>query len=173
MADMIRRWTALLALFAMGSLDAAAAVAGAPSLARRPAELREREGQPAAPAAMVLPADPALDERVRQLVAGAQAADAAFGDALAADVARVAAGRATAISSEAWVVAQNAISALDSLRYETVAALAMLDSLHIARMQADALADLAVIDPARLRLLAMVDRQNDRLDQLKARLKVP
>ncbi len=172
---MIRRLLAFLAFVTLGSLEAAAAAAGAPSLARRPAEMRDLRPaeSPAATEATPVAADPALEDQVRRLAGGAATADAAFANALAGESPRVVAARGTAVSSEAWVVGQNAISHLDSLRDETVAALASLDSLRIERVNRGAVADVALIDPVRARLLAMVDAQNDRLDALKAQLKGP
>jgi hypothetical protein len=173
---MLRRIFTFFALLAMGSLDAVVAAAGAPSLARRPAELRDPAAQAVpqtAPAPATVPADPALVIQLQRLVEQADVANQSFSTALSGHVARVSAGKGAAVANEAWVVGQNAISALDSLRYESVASLAALDSLWADRMRSDALADVAALQPARSRLLAMVDAQNDQLDRLKAQLKAP
>src|SRR3546814_2767610 len=80
----------------------------------------------------------------------------------------------SAVSSEVWVAAQLAISTLESDRYDSVSALASLDTLYIRRLNAVAGGEVQggsnVIAKARADVLAMVDRQNDILDGLKKRL---
>jgi len=176
---MLRRLTAFLAaLFALGSVHAeAAAQRGAyPSLAKRPVETRDRTVPPPAPIAPA-PADEALVAQVDTLARQAAAADNAFQSQLVEGRSAVAAAGSAAPSSEAWVNAQQAISRLDSARYESVAALAGLDTLYVDRQDgADAArisADLAAIDPARARVLALVDAQNDALDALRRSLRQP
>ncbi|MEJ7926157.1 hypothetical protein WG908_05215 [Sphingobium sp. AN641] len=150
---------------------------GYPSLAKRPIE-----GAPMAqPAPVVAPpvaADPALAQEVARYAAQAQAGQSAFDARLdAADrAARAAAG--AGVSSEAWVVAQQAISALEQARNDSVSALASLDVLYVARANAEAdgkavAGGMDAIDTERAAALAMVDAQNDRIDALKARLAQP
>src|SRR3546814_17014007 len=77
----------------------------------------------------------------------------------------------SAVSSEAWVAAQLAISTLESDRYDSVSALASLDTLYIRRLNAVAGGEVQggsnVIAKARADVLAMVDRQNAILDGLQ------
>jgi hypothetical protein len=173
---MLRRFFAFLALVAVAPLDVQAASRGYPSLAKRPAESGERLA-PRAPVAVAAVADPALVETVRSLADKAQAGERAFRAELARGEGAVRAAAGAEPVSEAWVVAQVAISAADTARYESVAALAGLDTLHIDRRtgldSARMAADLAEIDPARAQVLAMVDAQNDALDGLKAGLPQP
>lgn len=177
---MIRRLAVFLALFAVGAIDAQAAPQRAyPSLAKRPAESNDRfrdsasEQQPVVAA----PSDPALAAEVETLARKAGEADGAFQTQLPGGRKAVTAAAGSAVSSENWVAAQMAISALDAARYESVAALASLDTLHVVRSTgkdaARGVADLATIDPARTRVLALVDAQNDTLDALRASLTTP
>lgn len=176
---MIRRIAAFIALFSLGALDAQAATRAYPSLAKRPAESSDRLAEPTAPAQTEAPAatDAALIQTVASLGAQADKADAAFQTELAKSRPAVSAARGTEPMSEAWVVAQMSISATDSARYESVAALAGLDTLHVERQDstdsARIAADMAAINPARARVLAIVDEQNDALDALRASLKTP
>jgi hypothetical protein len=175
---MLRRLAAFLALMVIAPIDAHAAQRGFPSLAKRPAESRETTVQPApAPGESQAAADPALLETVRLLRAEAQAGDSAFRKELASGRGAVSAATGSDPVSEAWVTAQMAISAADAARYDSVAALASLDTLHIDHQNADdsarVSADIAAIDPARAQVLAMVDAQNDALDRLRASLKLP
>jgi len=174
---MLRRFlTAFLALFALGALADSAAAKPFPSLAKRPSETRDRT--PPAPQAVVpAAADPQLVAQVEGLAKQAESGEAAFRAQLDTGRAAVASAGAAAPSSEAWVNAQVALSALDTARYDSVAALAGLDSLYVDRQDnmdaARVMADLAAIDPARSRALAMVDAQNDALDGLRTALKQP
>jgi hypothetical protein len=122
-------------------------------------------------------ADPALGAEVARLDRQAASGDAAFQAQIGEGRNTAAAASGTAPSSEAWIKAQMTISALDSARYDSVAAMAGLDTLYIARQDnADAArvtADLAAIQPARTRALALVDAQNDVLDSLRKALKQP
>ncbi|MEC3910729.1 hypothetical protein U5A82_09625 [Sphingobium sp. CR2-8] len=146
-----------------------------PSLAKRPVESApvEKLSPPPAP----IPADAALSAEIARYMGqadkGAAAFDAAY--ARADKAARGAAG--AAVSSDAWVSAQVAISALESARNDSVSALASLDTLYVQRSNAvaDGKASGGVedIDAARSAALALVDQQNDRIDAMKARLPQP
>ncbi len=173
---MLRRLAAFLALFALAPVPAEAQTRTYPSLAKRPAEMRDRSApapQPVQPAA----ADPSLSAEVAKLDQQAASGDAAFQRQIGEGRSSAAAAGSAAPSSEAWVKAQMAISALDSARYESVAAMAGLDTLYINRQDnadgARVTADLAAIQPARSRVLALVDAQNDALDNLRKSLKQP
>jgi hypothetical protein len=175
---MLRRLIAFIALFALGSVHAHAQTAarGFPSLAKRPVESRDRTVPPTATVEPA-PADPALAAQVAQLVDEADAGENAFRRQIAESRGTVTAAAGLGPSSEAWVTAQMAVSALDSARYESVAALAGLDSLYVLRQDhadgARIAADLATITPARSRALALVDAQNDALDALRMSLPQP
>lgn len=180
----MRRLIALLLIALPGLADTQAIARGYPSLSRRPVESRDRDAEIAAKATAQqaqatrsASEDPALAAEVAALAARATAASGAFDTRLESSQRVVAAGRGAAIGSEAWVVAQQAISLLDSARYDSVAALASLDTLFVERSNAPdpgrAVTDSTTIDRERQRVLAMVDRQNDRLDALKADLARP
>jgi hypothetical protein len=173
---MIRRIAAFIALFALGSVDAQAATRAYPSLTRRPIETRDRNAPAAAPVP-IAPTDAALAKEVETLGIQATAADTAFKTEFGKARSAVTAAAGAEPSSEAWVTGQMAISTTDAARYDTVAALASLDTLYIARQDnPDAgrvAADIATIAPVRTRVLAIVDTQNDALDGLRASLKNP
>ncbi len=176
MRVMIRRIAAFIALFSLGAVDAQAATRPYPSLAKRPVESHTREtGTVATPAPAA--ADPALAQEVSSLQTKATTADAAFQSELGKQRENISAATGSAVMSEAWVAAQMAISTVDSVRYESVAALATLDTLNVARQDsadtARVTADLATIEPVRTRVLAIVDAQNDALDTLRNSLKTP
>lgn len=177
---MLHRLFAFLALFALGSpLNAQVEGRGYPSLSKRAAELRDSAPQePVVQAPLPpLPADADLALQVARLSSQAMTGDGAFQQQMSGGRTAVNAARSAAPSSEAWVKAQIAISSLDSARYESVAAMAGLDTLYVERQDSvDAArisADLAVIDPARVRAMAMVDAQNDALDGLRIALSQP
>lgn len=153
---------------------------GYPSLAKRPVETARVGGEVADrpdPVANPAPADPDLAKRLADLSAQADKGRAAF-DALYADAAaHIRGASGAAVSSEAWVAAHVDLSRLEQARYDSVYALASLDTLYAERMKAlaegkaegGASEILAVRDLA----LATVDAQNDRVDALKAVLKEP
>jgi hypothetical protein len=168
----LRRFLPSLALMLSGC---AGAQAGYPSLAKRSVE-DAPIAQPAAPAPPAAP-DPALDKDVARLSAQAQGGKDAFDKAWPAADRLARAASSAAVSSEAWVAAQLAISNLESARNDSVSALASLDVLYVER--ANAVADgkaqggTDAIDSARAAALAIVDGQNDRVDALKGRLRQP
>ena len=168
----LRRLLPSLALFLSGCAET---LTGYPSLAKRAVENAPVAEPVAAPAPVE--ADPALQAQVDRLSAQAQSGSAAFDRAWpAADRAtRSAAG--AAVSSEAWVAAQLAISALEAARNDSVSALASLDTLYVERSNAvaegKARGGVEQIDVARKAALEIVDSQNDRIDAVKARLAQP
>jgi hypothetical protein len=167
-----RRLIASLVLFLTGCADAQQ---GYPSLARRAIE--SAPTAEAAPPSIPAAPDPALDAAVARLSAQADTGSKAFDKAyVTADrAARTASG--AAVSSDSWVAAQQAITALESARNDSVSALASLDVLYVER--SNAIADgkanggTEEIDAARTAALAIVDGQNDRIDALKSRLPQP
>ncbi|HEX7784343.1 MAG TPA: hypothetical protein VF509_16205 [Sphingobium sp.] len=149
-----------------------------PSLARRPIESGGTAANAPAPSLPTAPmSDPALDGEVAKLEMQAQAGAAAFDRAYPDAQRRAEAASKAAISSEAWVAAQVAISGLESARNNSVSALAGLDSLYTNRINAladgEAAAGADTIELARREALSTVDSQNDRLDGLKALLPQP
>ncbi|AUW57193.1 hypothetical protein C1T17_02900 [Sphingobium sp. SCG-1] len=175
---MLRPLLSSLALFLTGCAAAVGGGDGYPSLARRPVESQDYETPAAAPSvpapAVAVPADDAeLSRYAAQASAGAANFDKAYADA--ERLTRAASG--AAISSDPWVAAQAAISALEAARNDSVSALAALDTLYTERTNAiadgKATGTLDAIDAARGQALAAVDAQNDRLDALKAKLAQP
>lgn len=167
-----RRILTALALFLSGC---AGAPQSYPSLAKRPIE--------SAPMATVAPpsapvgADAALSAEIARHVGQADKGAAAFDAAYARADNLVGAASGASVSSDAWVAAQVAISALESARNDSVSALASLDTLYVQR--SNAIADgsagggLADVDAARSAALSLVDQQNDRIDAMKGRLRQP
>lgn len=173
---MLRRLTTFLALFVIGSAPVVAQDRSYPSLAKRPVESRDRTPPPPAPVQQAA-ADPALDAEIAKLGEQASKGETAFRAQVEQGRSAVTGARGAALNSEAWVSGQMAISALDSARYDSVAALAGLDTLYVERQDnIDAgrvSADLAAIDPVRSRVLATVDAQNDTLDGFRISLRQP
>ncbi|QGP78660.1 hypothetical protein [Sphingobium sp. CAP-1] len=167
-----RRLFTALALFLSGC---AGAPQNYPSLAKRPIESAPVAAvtPPLAPA----PADPALSAEIARYVAQADKGAAGFDAAAARADKAVQAAAGAAVSSDAWVAAQVAISALEAARNDSVSALASLDTLYVERSNAvaegKARGGLEDIDAARSAALALVDQQNDRIDAMKARLPQP
>lgn len=173
MAMKIRATIQMLALFLAGC---ASGNGSYPSLAKRPIETA-RSGTAVAPVTPVIPEDPALTREIGGLLEKARAGAAAFDARVASAQERVRAAAGSAISSEAWVDAQQAISLLESDRYDSVYALASLDTLYAKRSNAIAAGEAQdgadAIDAARSDVLAIIDRQNDLLDEMKGRLAAP
>ena len=139
-----------------------------PSLAVRPAE-RDRTTLPPVRPAVEVPSDPALGQRVVELLRLAAEGDRAFDAAFGPTEAAIA--RAGAPASEKWVEAQLALSRLESARNDTSRALTELDRLAIDRAavptnESDYAAILAAI--ASVEAIAAV--QQRRLVTLRARL---
>ncbi|UZW56585.1 hypothetical protein NUH86_07480 [Sphingobium sp. JS3065] len=168
----LRRLLPSLALFLSGC---ASTFQGYPSLAKRAIEDAPIAEVSQAPSPVA--PEPELVRNVDRLTAQAQAGGAAFDKAWpeADRVTRAAAG--SAVSSEAWVAAQTALSTLETARNDSVSALASLDVLYVERSNAVSEGKVGggidAIDAARGAALAIVDSQNDRLDVLKGRLAQP
>ena len=87
----------------------------------------------------------------------------------------VASGRDAEPSSESWVVAQMKLAALETRRSASVSALADLDALYMKRLDSE-FADsqpggAAIIDRSRNQVIAQVDMQQKKIDELKAALR--
>lgn len=177
----MRPLVALMAFLISACAGAGQDGRGYPSLARRPVETQGASagGEAAEVVAPALPVaiDAALRDRLaglsRQAEQGAEKFDRTY--ARVAGAIRVSA--AAAISSEQWVVAQQSLGRLEQARYDSVFALASLDTLYAERLRdvADGKVSGGVdeIGAVRERALAIVDSQNDRVDQLRAVLKQP
>lgn len=167
-----RRLLPSLALFLSGC---ASTFQGYPSLAKRAIE-----GAPvaeAAPQPSPVAPEPELVQNVDRLMAQAKAGGTAFDKAWPVADRATRSAASAAVSSDAWVAAQTALSALESARNDSVSALASLDVLYAERSNVVAegkvSGGLDTIDAARASALAIVDGQNDRLDSLKGRLAQP
>lgn len=173
---MLRRLAAFLALFALAPVQAQAPSKAFPSLSKRPVEARDRSTPPPLPVQPAA-ADPVLGAEVDKLGKQAESGDTAFQQQIVKSRSLASAARGAAPTNESWVNAQVAISALDSARYDSVSALAGLDTLYIGKQDSTDVpritADLATIDPVRTRVLALVDAQNDALDALRTSLRLP
>ena len=168
-----RRFIPTIALILSGC---AGAHESYPSLARRPIETAPMaEAVVPKPAPVV--ADPQLDADIARLRAQADKGSAAFDAAFVRADKLTQAASGAAVSSEDWVAAQQAISNLESMRNDSVSALASLDTLYVERTNAvadgKAQGGVESIDAARAAVLASVDGQNDKVDALKGRLQQP
>ena len=146
-----------------------------PSLAKRPIE--SAPVAQAAPPPAPVAADAQLTEQIARFTAQAETGRTGFDAAYAKAEKAARAASGSSVSSDAWVAAQVAISALETARNDSVSALASLDTLYVNRTSA--IADgkesggLDALDSARTTALAIVDSQNDRIDALKAQLAQP
>ena len=117
------------------------------------------------------PVNPALSARLAELVAQARGGEAAF-DPAVAEAARLAAN-AGAPQSEAWTVAQQALSAAIEARGPTASALGDVDALVSNALQTQggiAPNDLAAIQDAGAEIEALDQRQAERIKALQERL---
>jgi hypothetical protein len=160
------RFLGLAALLAV-SLAGCVSHGPFPSLAPRPAEQEDWTEEPvhAAPA---VADDAALRTRIAALLAEARDGERAF----AADL--PAAERATAHpgpeGSDSWVEAQQAISRLEASRGRTDDAATELHQLRLARSgQPTSEADLAALDAAIEAVNAIVERQQQRMNNINRR----
>jgi hypothetical protein len=138
-----------------------------PSLAPRPIEKIGMES--ALPASAPTGATPAADATLKQRIAAltneAEAGDRAFADADRAGASAIVAGRRAKQGSEAWIDGEAARSALEAARQQSADALAALDTLLVARVEASG-SGIAELDAAQQRVSAIVVRQNERLTAL-------
>lgn len=146
-----------------------------PSLAKRPIE--SAPVAQAAPPPAPVAADAQLTDQIARFMAQAETGRTGFDAAYAKAEKAARAASGSSVSSDAWVAAQVAISALETARNDSVSALASLDTLYVNRTSA--IADgkesggLDALDTARTTALAIVDSQNDRIDALKGQLAQP
>lgn len=159
------------ALLAIAAASACVSPAGPePSLAPRAAE-RIDPRVPVRPAAAIAAADPALAARLATLLAEARSGDSAFAAALAA--ANRLAAPAPGRGSEAWIAAQQAVSAAVAARSPTTRALGDVDAIAATAIAARgglAAADLHAIVTVAEEIAAIESRQARQLEAIAARL---
>jgi hypothetical protein len=149
-------------------LAAACADTGnAPSLARRPIESRDLNA-PVPEAAPPAVADAALQQEIATVIERAESGQRAFAALL--PPAQSTAAAAGAEASESWIAAQQLLTALESSRTDTTAALARVDALISERVLAKSDAGLAELQAAAARIGALADAQQSSIDALKARI---
>ena len=149
-------------------LAASCALEGdAPSLARRPIESRDLNSPPAE-AAPPAPADAGLTAEIAKLIAQAEAGQQSFAAALPR--AQAAAAGAGPEGSESWIVAQQSLSALETARADTSAALARIDALLAERVQARSDAGLAELQAAAQQAGVLAEAQQAAIDAMQQRL---
>lgn len=172
---MPRELARALALAAMPFLAACASTGERyPSLAIRDVERAQGQFEPAPASPLDVPRVPTgatgpLADRLKALTARAAASHQAFTDAAPAATRRAAAAAGMAVGSPAWAAAQVALADLDSARSNTAITLADLDTLHIAAaVQAE---ELAAIEAARQKVLALVSDEDALLARLRAQVR--
>ncbi len=139
------------------------------ALANAPLELQDGDSGERAGPAPVLP--PATAERMNTALGQHQSGSAAFARELPAARSAIAAGRGAAVGSENWVVAQMALTRLDSARAPSVAALGALDALHAETVSALGINNARRIDEARAQVARDVVEQNRVVAELGAQLR--
>jgi hypothetical protein len=161
----------VIALLIVSAVGACSSPGGPyPSLQPRAAEAID----PRVPVARPIndrPFGAALASRLAELVREADAGDAAFQSA--ADQAEHLAAASGAAQSEAWVAAQEALSAAAAARGPTTIALGDIDALGANALQTQggiAPADLAAIERAGAEVGAIDQRQAQRMKAIQARL---
>jgi hypothetical protein len=138
-----------------------------PSLARRSIELRVNAAAPSVEQpALPEPATADFATALAGLDGDATRGETAFRAALGAAEQAVAGARGSARESEAWVVAQIAISRLDAARAPSTLALAEVDRLVQARALAGEAAGAAELTALQTRVAALVTGQSAMLDRL-------
>jgi hypothetical protein len=160
----IRRFSPSLLLVLLTLAACADDRRGYPSLAPRPIERAVLRVQPAPATAAVEPPPISSASDIAQLVASARTADTAFKAAL--DQARpdIAAGRAAAEGSEAWVVGQQALSNAVAERAPVAQALSELDKRRQAAVAAGHSAEEAAIADAAQQVEAIDEAERALLD---------
>jgi hypothetical protein len=138
----------------------------APSLSPRPAEKLPVD-PPAPYAEAAEPVDPALAGRLAPIVAQAEEGHRGFTAARqAAEKAAAAAGKS---GSESWIVAQQALSALDATRGPVQQAESALDAIRVDPAYAGP-GNRAAIDAAGTRIQALVDEESSVMAGLATKL---
>jgi len=159
-----------LLLLPVAALGGCAASNSAPSLAPRPAEAIDPRVPVTGPTVAGTPT-PTVAERLRTLVAQAEAGDAAF-KPVADDAERLASAAGPA-QSESWILAQQALSAAVAAREPVTRAMGDIDALSAGRIEqfgGIGTADLAAIEAASSRIAEIDSRQAAAIERIQARL---
>jgi len=163
------RHTSSIPLFLFLMLGACAEPSGYPSLEPRPIERSAAESDvPAAPAAAPAAADPARAAHAAALVEQAARGDAAFAKVVAQSCKALTGGLRAAEGSEAWIAAQQALSAIDAARAPVQAAAAELDQLLIDGSNAAAAIDTSGLAAAGAQIDALDAAEQARVAALSA-----
>jgi hypothetical protein len=155
---------------AIGLGACAAPATRPPSLSPRTAEAIDPR-VPVVSATVVQPTDPALTQRLAQLLGHARAGDAAFRATLG-EAQRLTAA-AGARQSESWIAAQQALSIAVAARGATTRALADIDALGSERLAAQGglgSGDFAALQAAAAEVSAIDRRQAESIEALQRRL---
>lgn len=115
--------------------------------------------------------DPALAARIAELVAEAEAGDARFAELLPPTERIVSRAAGSPAESEAWIVAQVELSALDGARSPTTTALGALDEIFARQAIDGAPAEAQRLAAARARVAALYEAQARRVSALQAMLR--
>lgn len=147
-----------------------------PSLAKRPYEDGSAIFEPAPNPPSSISALPAsVQAAVDAAVVQSSTAHARFLRLLPSVKNRVNAARGSAVSSESWVVAQMDLAALEISRTPSVSALADIDDLYLAQLNAEFAAEISggaeTIEVKRAAVSAQVNNQQDEINLMKARLR--
>lgn len=143
-----------------------------PSLAPRAVErFTVAEPEPPVTPAPSLPADASRQERAAALTTQARDADGLFRQRLGDTEVSVAKGASAALGSEAWVIAQEAVSSLATLHEQVSRSLADLDAIQIAAVEEGIGADAETVLGAAITEVAAIEAsQRASIDALRARL---
>lgn len=139
-----------------------------PSLLPRPVETQPLTIPQIAAADIAVPTDSALEARIATIDSALAQTAGLFAAATERATAASASATGAAIGSEAWLSAQSALAALESLRSESLGALADLDRLAIDRGTAGEPAYPAVT-AARARAEAQLTTQQAAIDAIQGK----
>lgn len=156
------------AALALALLSACGPQVHAPSLAPRPVE-KQPIALPGEASEPATPVDPALAAGITPLIAAAQAGDQAFVRQRATTEVAVARAAGSATGSEAWIVAQQALSALDGARGPVRDSVAAIDALRSDPANAGS-GNRAAIDAAAATIEALDDAEAAAVAALSAKL---
>lgn len=115
--------------------------------------------------------DPALAARIAELVAQAEAGDARFQEMSLATERAVDRAEGSAVESEAWIVAQLELSALDATRSPTTNAMGALDEILAEQAITGEPAESDALAAARARVGALYEAQAHHYAVLEASLR--
>jgi hypothetical protein len=157
----------VLALLLILPLAGCASDGAGPSLAKRAIEMRSMD-EPVQAVTPTPPADQQLAVRIAEVLARAREGQKAFSALLSP--AREAAAAAGPEGSEAWIRAQQLVSAAERARAPSTASLAELDELIPTRLAQGTEAGLAELQAANAQVAEMVEQQQAELNRLRESL---